>query len=75
LPGLAWRVPLLRLLSFYQSFPGATVRIIRARKVIEGILVDEPGVVDFVGRDVALAAEPLDRFRVHFKATAGFQDA
>ena len=47
----------------------------RYRRSYPGIFVDEPGVMNLIRRDVALAAESLDRFRVHFKAAACFQNA
>jgi hypothetical protein len=44
------------LLSLYQSFPGTDFRIIGAGEVIQGILVDEPGVMNLVRRQIALTA-------------------
>jgi hypothetical protein len=61
----------LFLLSLYQPFTGAAAGIIGAGKVIQGIPVDKPGIVNFISRDVALAAEPFHRFRMDLQTAAG----
>jgi hypothetical protein len=58
-----------------QSFAGAPAGIIGAGKIVQGVSVDEPGIVDLVSREVALAAKALNGFRVHLKAAGGFQYA
>ena len=57
--------------SFYQFFSGAPAGIIGTGEVIQGIPVDQPGIMDFDRREVSLAAQPLYRFRVDPEAAAG----
>ena len=60
------RLSLLQPLSLNQSFPGATAWIIGAGEIIQGIFINQPGIMEFIGREVTLAAQALDRFRVNF---------
>ena len=64
----------LPLVSPYQPFTGAAVRIIRPGKVVQDVPVNEPGIMELIGRDVSLAAEPLYRLRVDSKTVARLDD-
>jgi hypothetical protein len=58
-------------LSFNQFFSGAAAGIISTGEIIQDVPVDKPGIVDFTGREVSLAAEPFYRFRVDPETAAG----
>ena len=57
-----------------QSFPGAATGVVGPGEVVQGVPVDKPGIVDLNGREVSLAAEPLDRLRMYPEAAARLDD-
>jgi hypothetical protein len=68
------RGSLLELLSLKQSFSGTAIGIICSGEVIQGFFFNQPGIVDFIRRQVTLAAKAFYRFRVDFKPAGSFQD-
>ena len=69
-----FKIPYLPAPSFYQPSPGTACGDIGSGKIIQDVLGNKPGIMNFHCRQIPLSAEPFNCFWMDLEYTASFYD-